>query len=119
MSEIDLTILRGDTYLARLTISRDGAAADLTGATLKMMIKPDAMTLDANATLSLTTSAGLTVIDALSGIVDVELTPAQTDDLKPGKIYVWDFQVRESGGRVFTACGGTVKISTDVVLATS
>jgi hypothetical protein len=119
VTEINLTILHGDTYLARLTIERDDAPADLTGATLTLMVKPDHMTVDDDATLALTVGSGLTVVDAQAGTVDIEITPTQTEGLSPAQTYVWDFQVEESGGRIFTACGGAVKVTNDVVLATS
>lgn len=119
MTEINITLLHGDTYLATLTIERDGAAADLTGCTLKLMVKLDFLTPDASAPLTLTAGSGLTVVDALAGIVDIEITAAQTAALNASYPYVWDFQVKEAGGRIFTAAGGGVLLTHDVVLATS
>ena len=119
MTEANLTLLHGDTYLERYTILRDDAAADLTGCTLKAMVKVDSMTADAAALLTLTVGSGLTVVDALAGIVDLEISAAQSAALSASKSYVWDLQVKEPGGRIFTAAGGTLMLTHDVVLATS
>lgn len=119
MTAIDLALRRGDTFMGRLTITRDDAAADLTGCTLKAMIKADGFASDADATLTFTAGAGLTVIDLLTGTVDLKITGTQVATLSPSKSYVWDFQVLDPAGDPFTACGGDVVLSHDVVRATS
>lgn len=119
MTAINLTLLHGDTYMGRLAIFRDGEPADLTGCTLKVMLKLDNMTPDDSASLTLTIGSGLTILDTLTGSVDMEITAAQSAALNAARSYVWDLQVKEQGGRIFTACGGTVMLTHDVVLATA
>lgn len=120
MTEINITLPHGGTYLARLTIKRDGAPADLTGKVVTVLFKRDALEEDADAFLSLTSAAGLTFPDLLAGTVDIEVTPAQSGAASPARVYTWACQILESAtGRIFTACGGSAQFSPDAVLATS
>jgi hypothetical protein len=66
-----------------MALTRDGAALDLTGAAAIAFTLSDSPTLPAaSAALTLNLTAGLTVVDALAGLVSVTLTAAQSAALR-------------------------------------
>ena len=69
---------RGSTVYFLLSFIRDGAALDLTGATLAGLILPGPAAAIADAYGPL---AGITLIDALAGIVQLKISPTDTAGL--------------------------------------
>lgn len=72
----DFEIKQGATFTRTLTISDDGTARNLTGYTARMSIRRGAN--DATELLSMTTGNARIAIIALSGVVTLTLTAAET-----------------------------------------
>lgn len=105
MTRIDLILVHGDTFRARLTVKKAGAAVDLTGYTIALLVKRDAYEPDLSAAISLLEGEGLT-IDAAAGTVDFEITDEQALILSTAFPYTWRLILQEVAGAVFAACGG-------------
>lgn len=114
----DLSIVRGDTVLIDLTVTRDGAPVSLSGASLWWTAKRRTSDADAAAVIAKTTAAGITVTDAPGGKARVTITAAETAALTDTLLY-WDAQVRETSGTVSTVASGQVAIAPDVTRATA
>jgi hypothetical protein len=85
----------------RMAITRDGAALDLTGASAIAFTLRDSPTLpDSSAALTLNLTAGLTVVDALAGLVSVTLTAAQSAALRSYGNYYYKVAATLAGGSV-------------------
>jgi hypothetical protein len=86
-----ISVLQNSTYKMRVVV-RDAASAaiDLTG----YVIDADIKTLLTNEFL---TTFTVTVINAATGTFDLELLPAATVGLEPGK-YGYDLSLTSSGG---------------------
>jgi hypothetical protein len=125
----DLTIYRGDTWNQELT-----GLGDLTGRTeLWFGVKEDPDDTDDESIILISETVGLeringaaatvpangsiTVTDAASGVVEIDLDEVETAKLVPDKRF-WDFQSL-IGGVVTTPKGGRLPITADIVRATS
>jgi uncharacterized protein YbjT (DUF2867 family) len=116
----DLTMIRGDSKTFAVSL-RDvaGDAIDLTGASVTMTAKEAYTDLDASATFQKTISDGITVLDEDTGVIQVELEPADTTSLdgKKTRLY-YDIQVEGSDGKVTTAVRGKLIVHPDVTIDT-
>lgn len=107
----DLTIYKGDTFTMQVRLRQKtvdglaGASVDLTGATPKAQVRTD---YDAPAVLADFTC---TLAPATSGIIQLELSAAQTATFTTG---VWDLQVTFPDGRIRTYVTGTVTTQKEV-----
>lgn len=112
----DLSMWRGDTLVFDVTITdEDGAAVNLIGTSLRLTAKRSAGQPDADALISLTTGAGITVTNASAGQARVEIVPAKTSGLEAATVsLVWDLQLTTGDGQVFTVAGGYLTVSPDV-----
>jgi hypothetical protein len=98
--------ISGDTWkgINNLTIARDGSALDLTGATVKMIVK---FQIDAPPVLILGTDDNSIVItDPTNGVIAI---PDRIVDVPPAS-YQWSFKVSLSGGEVRTFIMGSWNI---------
>lgn len=106
-----LTIYQGKDFIENLPVlNPDGSAYDLTGATLWFTVKlrSDQSQDDALASIKLYRIVGglgdgITVTVPATGIATISMTAAQTEPLTIGESYVYDLQVKDTTGRVFTA----------------
>lgn len=80
---------------------------DLTGATLLCQFKPDAYSV---ATLSLTGGAGLTIVNAVGGQLQID---PQIINI-PWGTYQYDIQITLPGGIVKTYISGTMTVTEDI-----
>lgn len=79
----------------------DGSAIDLTLATaIEWILKRTPTTADADADLTLTEGAGITVLDDLAGQIQIALTAAQSAEPAPYGSYFYFTRVTFSDGRV-------------------
>jgi hypothetical protein len=94
----------GDTFRAiQITLSFNGAALDLTGATLLCHVR-------ANPTGALSMALSTSIVQASNGIARINV---QVVSLEAGTYY-WDFQVTTSSGLVLTPLSGGWRILQDV-----
>mgnify|MGYP000992371531 CR=1 FL=1 len=98
-----LPLKRGDDCEFTFTLTKDGSAWNLTGATkLWLTLKQSLDQDDDDFVLQLTLGSGLSFISESGGTVLVSFTAAQLADLDPNATYYWDFQVKESTGKIRT-----------------
>jgi len=93
----------GASFSFRLALTRpeDGAAIDLTGVTaLAFTLKTSPTLADADASLTLNLSSGITVVDALAGLVSVSVTAAQSATLTAAGPYYYATKATLSTGAV-------------------
>ena len=103
---------RGDTVQHTLTVTENGAALNLTGASITLSMKRSTEQADADAAVSI----AAVVTNAVGGIATITIPATTTAALTPGK-YHWDIQVKKSTGEIGTAAG-TVTVKPDVTRAT-
>jgi carbon monoxide dehydrogenase subunit G len=109
----NLAMTRGDDRSLVVTLSSAGAPVDLTGAAIRFTAKYRHSDLDADAVISKATGAGVTITDAVAGVVTVEIAAADTDNLVGDTTLVWDVQVTLNG-KVRTLAGGKLRVAPDV-----
>jgi hypothetical protein len=102
-----LAITAGDAWTARLTIARaNGDVPDLDGATAEAHIRPR---VGSDSFIDVDVS-----LEADTGVVVLDLPPAQTERLRGWPAAVWDLQITLDGGRPGTWLAGPVHITRDV-----
>lgn len=110
---------RGDTISIALTISRNGSAIDLTGATIWFTAKEAVEDADVDAVFQKTTADGITIDDAPNGRATVVIEPADTAALGDDPVtLLCDVQVEEADGTTSTVAEGVLRITPDVTRAT-
>lgn len=119
MSSIAVTATRGDTIDLEVTVTRDGAPVDLTGADLWFTAKLKVKDADVDAVAQKTVGSGITVTDAVNGEALITLDPADTDGLTKETTLYCDVQLVEASGRVTTVASGTLTILRDVTRVTA
>ena len=101
---------KGDTFKAiNFTLDEDGTPVDLTGASIRMMVKLNAT--DTNFALEVSTSSGgMLITDAANGAFTFE---EQIIDIDAAK-YVYDIEITDTNGNVNTYIKGSWHILQDV-----
>lgn len=109
----DLTMYRGDTGRWPFAVAEDGSATNLTGGSLVFTVKR-AYT-DSGYVIRRTIGDGITVTSASGGSIVVSLPPSATADLPPyPSQFVWDLQLTEADGDVWTVARGNLFVEPDV-----
>lgn len=112
-----LEMRRGDTPIWELAVTEDGAAFNLTGATLYFTAKLALDDADPGV-FQLTNSAGITITDAAAGEAEIQPRRADTNALTSDVTLFWDVQVSIAGSsETFTVLNGTLVIRRDVTRA--
>lgn len=112
---IDLEIEQGATFTLELSVvDDDSEPIDLSGYTARMMIKRDAR--ESSALLELTTTNGRIAITALTGLVLLYLTAAETAAITAWMRAVYDLELINSGGNVIRLCEGAVLVTANVTV---
>lgn len=103
---------RGDTRTLSFTITENGSAKNITGATIYFTVrnKLDDATSDSDAVLQKSQSSHS---DAANGLSSITINPSDTNTLTP-KSYVYDISLIESGGAVTSSDTGTFVLERDV-----
>ena len=115
----NFSMTSGDNHKLRFTIKDElGAVVDVTGATFEWGLAEyssnDPLEGFSGPTLiSKSTGLGITIIDALNGLVDVDLDPADTDDLVG--IYYHELEMT-LGGKITTVAVGLGTITGDLLV---
>ena len=106
----NFTSIRNDTFQSvTLQIDRDGSPIDLTGATIRMMLR--IVKTQASPDLSLSSpSSGITITDAVNGEFEIDEQIISID----AAVYFYDLEIAESSGEVNTVMGGEFTIQQDV-----
>lgn len=115
---------RGDTFELDISLKdADGAAWDLTGATVRSTIKKALADTDAvalsqiDSTGASTPTGGSVTVTAATGEINLRHPPAATRALEAAatKVY-YDVQVELADGRIFTVDWGTIEVIPDVTV---
>lgn len=118
MSNIRLRMTRGDDRDFDLTLTEDGAAMNLTGATVRFTAKRSVLEADSSAVIAKDSGGNGIVIDAnpLLGTAVLTISAADTADLTDRvTTLVWDVQVTRAGLTV-TPLAGFLEITADVTV---
>ena len=112
-----LTIDSGDTETLELAVtdpSKDPPEVDLTGATLRFLVKRSAGDDDEDAVITKATGgSGITIAPGTGGTATIAIAPADTAGLE-GR-FVWGLQGTDTALRVTTLAAGTLTIRADIV----
>lgn len=113
-SEIDLTMIRGDTVVFQATFTDDlNAPVDDPGATYRMTGKNQLADPDSSEVFTVTAS------QTGPGVADLIVQPSMTRPLPPvPTTLLYDVQVTETSGRITTIQFGTLTVIPDVSITT-
>lgn len=115
----DFTIYRGDTVALNITITASGLAYNLTGKTLWFTAKTSYSVADPG-TFQKKIGSGITVTSAVDGRAQIVISPADTYSLGNSKtLLVYDCQVKDASGNVYTVASGNLIIVPDVTRSTT
>ena len=103
-------LVRGDDWTIKLTVTQDNSVVDITGYTYYFTLKADIDAADPGDLQVTATSSG---VDAAAGIVYINVTDIQTNNLDP-RTYNYDVQQIDDSGNVQTLLIGKVKAVKDV-----
>jgi len=117
-----LYAVRGDHTTYRVTVTDSlGAAVNLTGSTISFSVKYKREDTDANALIWKKNTAGggsdaeIEIINAVGGIFDIKIVPADTNGTDPFDGFSWDIQFILSSRRI-TPIIGTFVLVRDVTI---
>jgi hypothetical protein len=102
-----LRINRGTTYTIGIVYKKNGEAETLVGATVRFTVKTvewDDDMADSSAVIQKNITDGNS-----DGEATIEIEPADTDTLDPGKYY-YDIKVEEATGEIYKIDEGTIKL---------
>jgi hypothetical protein len=101
----NLRLIRGDTPTYEFTITRDGIAVDLTGATVTFTVRE---TYDGELVFERTVGDGITVTTPSSGVFQVQPSAANTSARTSAGRFVADAEIVESDGTITTEIGNII-----------
>lgn len=109
------TAYRGDTFSLSLSFTLDAVAYDLTGATVWFTIKSTyAALLDTTALVQKSTGNGITNVSAPAGTAVLVASAADMNTLPVNRKLLYDIQIVDSTGKVYTTELGTITILPEV-----
>lgn len=118
-----MTLTRNTDEPIRLTVYDEaGAVINLTSAKIYFAIKNDLDDDDDVATLlinSTTNASNFDLTNAVTGVVDVNLTPAQTILLSQSTRYYFAFKVILANGKVKAPAAGEIQVKEPGIEATT
>jgi hypothetical protein len=115
----DFTMTRGDTVNLAAVVTQNGLPYPLTGCQMWFTAKNYYTDPDASAVFQHTIGSGITIIDATKGWAQLVISPADTAPLPASKtLLVWDLEIVDSSGNVFTAASGSILVTPDVTITT-
>lgn len=90
----------------------DGDAIDVTGSDFHFTVKPDWLSADADALISLSVGDGIEVTDAAAGLAEITIAEADWASIanEPG-VVIYGLAERDSSDRVWRLDTGTILVS--------
>ena len=113
---VELECVRGDDNVYNLSVVRNNAAVNISGAKLWFTAKHDQDDPDTLAVIKLNSTDNpgqISLVDQVHGLASITLKPADTVLLEETALW-YDVQMKESTGRVTTIVSGILKITKDV-----
>ena len=112
---MNLKMYRGDTAEFRVTaLDIDGNPLNLTGASAWFTAKRTTSDDDNSAVFQKTVGNGITIIDAINGIMLVRLAEADTSSIAGKEYLEYDLQVKDTSNGVWTVARGSLLVLADV-----
>lgn len=118
---LNLRMVRGDTYIFDSAVVLNGEAVDITGCSFRVTAKYSYTEDDAEAVFIKTSNPvdGITILSAPDGSLRTQLAPADTNGLPSHQVdLVYDLQMLDATGNVFTLQRGILTVVPDVSLTT-
>ena len=121
----NLAVVRGDTLVLTASVKQsDGVTAfNLTGCTMWFTVKDSRDTLaDDTAAISKLywvsggAALGIAVATPATGVGTITMPAADSANLNPALTYVYDVQVKDASGLIFTVVQGTIAPSADTTV---
>jgi hypothetical protein len=110
---------RGDTVVFNMLVTKSAVAFSLTGCEIWFTGKYAYKDEDSVAVFQKTIGDGITVTNALAGRGSLALTASDTEDLPPVKtLLLWDVQIKDANGMIYTVASGSLVVMPDVTLTT-
>lgn len=111
---LQLTMVKGDTYSFDIAVIQNGAAFNLTGCTIlftaKYNVKDSGFVFQRSSV-----TGGVTITNATGGLATVAFTPANTSGLASHIIDLpYDIQVTDGSGNIYTPIRGILRVLPDV-----
>jgi hypothetical protein len=111
----DFTLSRGDTVDLAVVVTASGSAYSLVGCSIWFTAKSSYSLADTGAQFQKTIGSGITVTNAALGRFSVRISPADTSSLGNSKtLLVYDCQVKDASGNIYTIASGNLIILPDV-----
>lgn len=118
MTQQNLTMKRGDSFLFTTTITLNGVALDVSGYDIWCTAKYNKDDTDLAALFQLTKLAGDIVVGGAGNNIATTTIPASdTIALTVDVVVFYDVQIKSVAGQVTTVAEGTLTISKDVTRA--
>jgi hypothetical protein len=110
---------RGDTIILPFQVVLAGSPLNITGAQFWFTAKNNESDPDASAVFQKTLASGITIVDPLTGDLQVTIAPADTSGLLIKTNLYYDLQIKTAGDAIGTIAKGTLFIEVDVTRSTS
>jgi hypothetical protein len=115
----DFTMYRGDTVTINAAITASGLAYNLTGKSMWFTAKTSYSQADPGV-FQKKLGSGISIVDATNGRAQIVIAASDTNSLGNSKTaLVYDFQVKDSSGRIYTVASGKLIVIPDVTRSTS
>lgn len=106
----NLTIYRADYQPITITVTLAGSALNLTGLqAAKFLAKNELTDADASAVLTKTLGAGITITDARSGKLKIELEASDTQGIAASMLY-YTLKITDGLGKTRTVANGRLDL---------
>lgn len=115
----DFTLSRGDTVDLSVVVTANGSPYSLVGCYIWFTAKTSYNLGDSGAVFQKTIGSGITVTSAANGRFTVRINPSDTSGLGNSKVLlVYDCQIRDASGSIFTIASGNLIFVPDVTRST-
>lgn len=114
----NITMTRGDTVSLTLAVTLSGDPFPLGGSSLWFTVKTKFTDNDDEAILQKTIGSGIDVTGPDQGLATITILPIDTSGLSAVKtILVWDVQLKDGDGKIYTISSGNLIVNPDVTIS--
>jgi|SRR6478609_8294558 len=116
----NISIYHGDTYEETWTLKQaDGVTPyNLSGAKVWMTVKTAYSVADPGSLQISSPASGIVFTDIPNGVINMTITAAQSAALAV-QTYVYDIQIKDVAGKIFTLTSGTFTVNPEVTITTT
>lgn len=114
----DLQMYRGDNFVLEVQVAKNGIRQDITGWFMWFTAKYAYPDPDSCAVTQRTTTDGIVFTDPANGKATITVPPLATRNFPDGRVtLVYDVQVKDLSGAIWTVESGTLTVAPDVTRA--